>query len=727
MHGRLRAQPGAVVARRRPAGLQRQAARARLAAVRGDHGRRGPARARRSPTPASRGSSTGPRASRRTTSSSSARARSAGSSSPPGSARTGSPAPAGSAGRWRAGSSTASRSSTCGRWTSGGSAASTGGRASGRSPGRPRSTRPTTTSTTRTRSARPAGRCGPRRPTSDSRRSARSSARSAAGSGPTGSSRTPTIRAAAAVPRSRPSGRAAGRASTGRPAIGAEALATRQAGRAVRRDVLRQDRGHRAAARRRSSSGSARTTSTSPVGRDRLHLDAQPARRHRGRPHRDPRSRRTASCSSPARRSATTTWAGSGSTCPPTARSRLQRRHVGAASASGCGARAPATLLAPLTTDDLSNAAFPFLTARAITIGPCPGLRAAGDVRRRARLGAVRATRSTAARSGTTLWEAGRRARPRRRRLPGDRRPPAREGLPRLVERHHARRDPVRGRPRVRGRASTRDATSSAARRSSRRRPPAPEAAALPRPRRPALGLPRQRAGPGRRRDRRPGDVRRLRLRRRAVDRLRLPAAGRARSGRAARSTSSASGSASRSSREPLYDPASERICGRERRGRGPVRRFGAGRAPVSPARPRRSSRRGSRLAHAACDEADAIARLGVPARPRDLDEARPDVRHPGRHRDRAGDPGPDRAPPTRTTASSARSTAPRPATPRPAGTSTRSTAPTTSSAGVPLFGTLLAVERDGELQAAVISAPALRERWWARRGGGAWARGADE
>ncbi len=46
---------------------------------------------------------------------------------------------------------------------------------------------------------------------------------------------------------------------------------------------------------------------------------------------------------------------------------------------------------------------------------------------------------------------------------------------------------------------------------------------------------------------------------------------------------------------------------------------------------------------------------------------------------------------------------------------------------GVPLFGTLLAVERDGELQAAVLSAPALHERWWARRGGGAWARGRDD
>lgn len=40
---------------------------------------------------------------------------------------------------------------------------------------------------------------------------------------------------------------------------------------------------------------------------------------------------------------------------------------------------------------------------------------------------------------------------------------------------------------------------------------------------------------------------------------------------------------------------------------------------------------------------------------------------------------------------------------------------------GVPVFGTLLAVERDGELQAAVVSAPALGERWHAWRGGGAW------
>jgi histidinol-phosphatase len=42
---------------------------------------------------------------------------------------------------------------------------------------------------------------------------------------------------------------------------------------------------------------------------------------------------------------------------------------------------------------------------------------------------------------------------------------------------------------------------------------------------------------------------------------------------------------------------------------------------------------------------------------------------------------------------------------------------------GVPLFGLLLALERDGELQVGVVSAPALGMRWWARRGGGAWVR----
>ena len=55
VHGRLRARPGAVVARRHPARLQRQAAGPRLAAVRADHGGRHPPASRRSPTRVSAG------------------------------------------------------------------------------------------------------------------------------------------------------------------------------------------------------------------------------------------------------------------------------------------------------------------------------------------------------------------------------------------------------------------------------------------------------------------------------------------------------------------------------------------------------------------------------------------------------------------------------------------------------------------------------------------------
>ena len=43
---------------------------------------------------------------------------------------------------------------------------------------------------------------------------------------------------------------------------------------------------------------------------------------------------------------------------------------------------------------------------------------------------------------------------------------------------------------------------------------------------------------------------------------------------------------------------------------------------------------------------------------------------------------------------------------------------------GVPVWATLVALERDGLLQAAVVSAPALGRRWWAARGEGAWAAG---
>ncbi|HEY0493289.1 MAG TPA: inositol monophosphatase family protein [Candidatus Dormibacteraeota bacterium] len=42
---------------------------------------------------------------------------------------------------------------------------------------------------------------------------------------------------------------------------------------------------------------------------------------------------------------------------------------------------------------------------------------------------------------------------------------------------------------------------------------------------------------------------------------------------------------------------------------------------------------------------------------------------------------------------------------------------------GLPMFATLIGLERAGEMALGVISAPAMRERWHAVRGGGAWSR----
>jgi histidinol-phosphatase len=43
---------------------------------------------------------------------------------------------------------------------------------------------------------------------------------------------------------------------------------------------------------------------------------------------------------------------------------------------------------------------------------------------------------------------------------------------------------------------------------------------------------------------------------------------------------------------------------------------------------------------------------------------------------------------------------------------------------GIPTFGTLLAVERDGEIVAGMASAPGLSSRWWGYRGEGAYRNG---
>jgi histidinol-phosphatase len=45
-------------------------------------------------------------------------------------------------------------------------------------------------------------------------------------------------------------------------------------------------------------------------------------------------------------------------------------------------------------------------------------------------------------------------------------------------------------------------------------------------------------------------------------------------------------------------------------------------------------------------------------------------------------------------------------------------------SRGIPVFATLIALEDGGEVALGVVSAPALHRRWWAERGGGAFANG---
>ena len=45
-------------------------------------------------------------------------------------------------------------------------------------------------------------------------------------------------------------------------------------------------------------------------------------------------------------------------------------------------------------------------------------------------------------------------------------------------------------------------------------------------------------------------------------------------------------------------------------------------------------------------------------------------------------------------------------------------------SRGIPVWATLIALEEDAVVRVGVVSAPALRGRWWAERGAGAFANG---
>ena len=209
---------------------------------------------------------------------------------------------------------------------------------------------------------------------------------------------------------------------------------------AVRRDVVRQDRGERAG-RRRAARAPVRQPRGARGRPDHLHADAQPRAAGSSATSRSRAWPRTGSGSSPAPRSAATTSPGSPSHAGAGVRVEDVTSRWACAGLWGPKAR---DVLAAATTDDLD---FGYMRWRELTVGDVP----------------VRALRVTyvgelgwelycpmefGSALWRTLWEAGQPHGLRRGRLPGDRLAAAGEGLPRVGRRHHARRHAVRGRPR---------------------------------------------------------------------------------------------------------------------------------------------------------------------------------------------------------------------------------------------------------------------------------------
>ena len=151
-------------------------------------------------------------------------------------------------------------------------------------------------------------------------------------------------------------------------------------GRAVRREQLRQDRGQRSGCHWPSCSGCAPTTSTGRSARIVYTQTARHARRHRGRPDGHARWPRAVPARHRDRRRAATTSAWLRKHLPTDGSVAGARRHVGAGVCFGLWGPRARDILAPLTRDDLSDAAFPYLTAREITLGSVPVWRCASPM-----------------------------------------------------------------------------------------------------------------------------------------------------------------------------------------------------------------------------------------------------------------------------------------------------------------------------------------------------------
>ena len=245
-----------------------------------------------------------------------------------------------------------------------------------------------------------------------------------------------------------------GRPATGRPAIAAEALATRQAAAVFDESSVRQARGRAGRARcaflqsvagndiDRAVGSIVYTQLLDPRGGieadltvTRLADGPVPARHRHG--VRQPR-RRLAPAQLP-----DDAADGRGRDPGPDLGPGLLRR---------CGGRARGTSSPALTPDDLSDAGFPYLTAREISLGPCRCWRC-GSPTSASSAGSCYAPTEYGRALWDTIWDAGR----EHGLVAGGYRAidalRLEKGYRVWSTRHHAGRDAVRGGPRVRGRA----------------------------------------------------------------------------------------------------------------------------------------------------------------------------------------------------------------------------------------------------------------------------------
>ena len=295
--------------------------------------------------------------------------------------------------------------------------------------------------------ARPAAHAVPRAPR---RARGRASSPAPGGSGRSGS--RPTASWSAASPTSG-RGAAAGPRASGRRSRAASTSPCASGRRSVRHHALREAAACTARTRSRSWSASAPTGWTGRSVRSIYTAMLTP----RGGIRCDvtviaPLDEDVVPAGRPAAGPACTTWRGSARRQRDDERVTHRRSARASRSRSGSWGPRARDIVQAVTDDDLSNDAFPYMTvAGDRRSARRPMLRPAHQLRRRARLGALRAGRDGRSALWDTLWEAGREhgliaAGPRGVRLdaPG-------EGLPAVGPGHPHRVRPAVGRARVRG------------------------------------------------------------------------------------------------------------------------------------------------------------------------------------------------------------------------------------------------------------------------------------